>query len=115
MRRPIDQTTTPPLPPPIHGPARPRDHARRRSGLGERLSARALVQAMEPVWEARAAATSLAGLAGGDETALRRALARIQLHSSDRTAPVAERAMEALRLAIQQARETPTPPSPTAA
>jgi hypothetical protein len=54
---------------------------------------------MEPDWKPEAAANVLARLAAGHEDALRRALARIQLRSLERSTPLAERAASALRLA----------------
>ena len=69
------------------------------SGLTDLLAARALLGAMEPGWNPEAAATVLAQLAAGHDDALRRALARIQLHSLERSTPVADRAASALRLA----------------
>jgi hypothetical protein len=68
-------------------------------GLTELLAARALLGAMEPDWKPEAAAGVLAELAAGHDDALRRALARIQLRSLERSTPVAERAASALRLA----------------
>ena len=72
-----------------------------RSGLGGLLAAQALLKAMDPGWEAQAAAGYLAGLAAGDEPALCRALARIQSSSWDAARPLAERAAQALRLALE--------------
>jgi hypothetical protein len=54
---------------------------------------------MEPDWKPEAAASVLARLAAGHDDALRRALARIQHRSLERSTPVAERAASALRLA----------------
>jgi hypothetical protein len=54
---------------------------------------------MEPGWKPEAAASVLSRLAAGHDDALRRALARIQLRSLDRSTPVAQRAASALRLA----------------
>ena len=69
------------------------------SGLTDLLAARALLGAMAPGWTPDAAAGVLAQLAAGHDDALRRALARIQLRSLERSTPVAERATSALRLA----------------
>ncbi|MGH9034135.1 MAG: hypothetical protein ACRD0O_00095 [Acidimicrobiia bacterium] len=69
-----------------------------RPGLPDLLAAQALLEALEPGWEAHASARSLAGVAAGNHAALRRALARIQMRSLDGSTPVAERAAQALRL-----------------
>jgi hypothetical protein len=71
-----------------------------RSDHRDLLAAQALLQAMEPGWEVQTAAHSLARAAAGDQAALHRALARIQLRSSDRATPVTERAAQALRLTL---------------
>jgi hypothetical protein len=77
-----------------------------RPGLSDLLAAQALLQAMEPGWRAQASAASLARLAAGEETALRRALARIQLRNLERVTPVAERAAQALRLTVDPTAST---------
>jgi hypothetical protein len=69
-----------------------------RADPSDLLAAQALLQAMEPGWEAQTSAQSLARAAGGDQAALHRALARIQLRSLDRPTPLVERAAQALRL-----------------
>jgi hypothetical protein len=79
-----------PAPPPAWPPV---------PGLTELLAARALLGAMESGWTPETAAGVLARLAAGHDDALRRALARIQLRSLERSTPVAERATSALRLA----------------
>lgn len=76
------------------GPCRPRP------GLSDQLAAGALLHALEPGWTPDAAAAALARRAAGDRFALRHALARIQSRSLQRTSPVAERAVSALRLAL---------------
>ena len=89
-----------------HPAAGPEHHRSPRPGLGDLLAAQALLQAMEPGWEAQTAARFLAGIAAGDQPALHRALARIQLRSLERATPIAERAAQALRLTFD-------PPAPT--
>jgi hypothetical protein len=76
------------------------------SGLTDLLAARALLGAMEPGWRPEVAAGVLAQLAAGHDDALRRALARIQLRSLERSTPVTERAASALRLATGLAPRT---------
>jgi hypothetical protein len=80
---------------------------RPRPGLTDQLAAGALLHALEPDWTPGAAAAALALRADGDQFALRRALARIQLRSLERTTPVAERAASALRLALDSSPTTP--------
>ena len=75
--------------------------------LSDLLAARALLQAMAPGWDAPSSARSLAGMASGDQKALHRALARIQLNSLDRPTPIAERAAQALRLSFDPPTSTP--------
>jgi len=103
MRTPTEPTVRlRPVPPLPDGTAAVRRVPRSpRTGAGARLAARALIMAMEPEWELRVAATSLAGLAAGDQAALRRALARIQSRNLDGAAPFAGRAVRALRLALE--------------
>ena len=72
-----------------------------RPRLSEHLARRALVEAMDPRWEARPAAAALSRHAAGNQTALRRALGRIQRRSLERPTPVGARAAQALRLALE--------------
>jgi hypothetical protein len=74
---------------------------RSRPGLSDELAARALLTALEPAWDLTAAAQDLFGLADRNDFALRVALGQIQLRNLERTTPVVERAIQALRLALE--------------
>lgn len=68
--------------------------------LDQRLTARALALALAPDFRPGAAADVLATLAGGNRTALERALGRLGDRAPGRQSPVCQRAAVALRLAL---------------
>jgi hypothetical protein len=77
---------------------------RRRRVLSDRLRARALVLGLRPPLSLEDAAAALASQAGGNRTALRRALRGLSLGDDGARSPAAEWAASALRLAEAHAK-----------
>jgi hypothetical protein len=75
--------------------------------LDRRLALRSLAMALRPGFDVATAGDRLAALAGGNRTALLRAIARTNGGLEVRPGPVSERAGAALRWALASTRRAP--------
>lgn len=75
-------------------------HRRSHPELSDLLASQALLQAMAPGWEAEVSAESLVGLAAREPAALRHALFCIQSRNQHCPTPATQRAVQALRRAV---------------